>query len=126
MQCVEAAKQLREDDVKVLSYIYQINVPSTCDTTLSKAIHVFESLEEDGRLRPNGGGEITLQTLLNELPRQDIVFQLFGETKEANVNTGRSLHIVDHACDLMDDDLYNTQQGCVQICSNRDPLLLVP
>lgn len=89
MQCVEAARQLREDDVKALSYIYKINVPSTCDTTVSKAIHVFESLEEDGRLKPDGGGEITLQTLLNELPRQDIVLQLFGETKEAN--TGRSL-----------------------------------
>lgn len=67
MQCVEAARQLREDVVKILSYIYKINVLSTCHTTMSEAIHVFKSLEEDGCLRPDGGGEITLQTLLNEL-----------------------------------------------------------
>lgn len=96
MQCVEAARQLSEDDIRALSYIYKINVPCTCDTTVSKAIHVFKSLEEDGVLRPDGGGEITLQKLLNEVHRQDIALQLFGETKEANVNTGRSLHTVDH------------------------------
>ena len=66
--CVWVAKNLHEDEVRILSYLYGIDISST--TTLSKALDVFTALEKNGMLQPDNPG--FLVALLEEITRLDL------------------------------------------------------
>lgn len=69
---MEVARRLTEDDAHALSFIYAIDTPSNCTTTLSKVLHVFKFLEKEGHLRPDRTGWDFLLKLLDDIPRLDI------------------------------------------------------
>ena len=69
---MEVARRLTEDDAHTLSFIYAIDTPSNCTTTLSKVLHVFKFLEKEGNLRPDRTGWDFLLKLLDDIPRLDI------------------------------------------------------
>lgn len=66
------ARRLNEDDAHTLSFIYSVETPGTCTTTLSKVLHVFKFLEKEGHLRPDRTGWTFLLKLLDDIPRLDI------------------------------------------------------
>ena len=70
---MEVARRLTEDDAHTLSFIYAIDTPSNCTTTLSKVLHVFKFLEKEGHLRPDlTGWTFLLNLLVDDIRRRDV------------------------------------------------------
>ena len=68
--CVWVAKNLQEDEVRILSYLYGIDISSNSTTTLSKALDVFTALKKNGMLQPDNPD--FLMALLEEITRRDL------------------------------------------------------
>ena len=69
---VDVARRLTEDDVRVMSYLYDVHIPATLTNTLPMVLHIFTHLKKEGHLSSDKTGVAFLIRMLNELPRRDI------------------------------------------------------